>query len=121
MGAQRIRHGYAKHGKDRNGTYNTWRAMKQRCLDSNYVVYHYYGGRGIMVCQQWIDSFLNFLADMGERPVGKTLDRINNEGNYTPANCRWSTRHEQQANRRKYGTVSCIKRKTLQPLQLLAA
>ena len=75
-------------------THNSWRAMRQRCR-----IAPYYAGRGISVCERW-DKFENFLADMGERPEGTTLDRINPDGNYEPNNCRWATHHEQQLNRR---------------------
>jgi len=74
--------------------------MRQRCFDSARAGYRDYGGRGITVCQRW-NSFENFLADMGERPIGKTLDRFPNpDGNYEPGNCRWATPLEQARNRR---------------------
>ena len=77
--------------------------MKQRCFDKNVPEFHHYGGRGITVCERWDPrlggNFLNFLADMGERPEGKTLDRRENDGNYEPSNCRWATLKEQAANR----------------------
>jgi hypothetical protein len=74
--------------------------MKQRCNNLNHVAYHRYGGAGVKVCERWNNSFENFLADMGERPEGKTLDRFPNAfGNYEPGNCRWATPVEQEANK----------------------
>jgi hypothetical protein len=73
--------------------------MKQRCLDNNASNYPRYGGRGIKVCAEWL-TFANFYADMGQRPDGLTLDRIDNDGNYAPGNVRWATASEQRANRR---------------------
>lgn len=85
-------------GMKNTPTYRSWRAMKTRCLNKNHGYYWRYGGRGITICQRWLNSFSNFLADMGERPVGKTLDRINNDGNYEPTNCRWADRKTQSEN-----------------------
>lgn len=80
--------------------------MKNRCYCETSPDYKEYGGRGIKVCDRWLESFENFLADMGERPEGKTLDRRENDGDYTPENCRWATAKEQANNRRPPRTVT---------------
>jgi hypothetical protein len=79
-------------------TYRTWLGMIQRCTNPKAQHFHRYGGRGISVCGRW-RSFENFLTDMGERPANRTLDRINNDAGYEPANCRWVTRKQQAQNR----------------------
>lgn len=89
-----------KHGMSRSSTYGSWRAMKSRCYLSTNKDYANYGGRGITVCDRWKDSFEAFLADMGERPDGMTLDRPNNNGIYEPSNCRWADEQTQKRNRR---------------------
>ena len=81
-------------------TYASYMNMIQRCYNPKNMLYSYYGGRGIKVCDRWLESFDNFLNDMGERPAKRTLDRINVNGNYKPSNCRWSTRLVQSRNRR---------------------
>ena len=88
------------HDHARTRTYTSWNSMKNRCTNPNHISYANYGGRGISICDRWVNSFENFLYDMGERPTGKTLDRINTNGIYEPLNCKWSTLKEQQRNRR---------------------
>lgn len=93
-----------KHGYHKTKTYCSWVCMLSRCNNSNYRRYKDYGGRGITVCKRWL-KFENFLVDMSNRPEGKTLDRINNNGNYCKSNCRWATSKIQTRNRktnRKY-------------------
>jgi len=74
--------------------------MKDRCCNPNNGKWKNYGGRGITVCARWMESFDNFLADMGVCPFGKSINRLNNDGNYEPGNCAWSTQKEQQRNKR---------------------
>ena len=94
-----VRERSSKTNSKRTPTYTAWSAMRARCSYKPHVSYKYYGARGVSVCERW-DSFENFLADMGERPEGKTLDRIDPDGNYEPGNCRWATFREQRLNQR---------------------
>lgn len=89
-----------KHGMHNTSTYKIWHAMLQRCNNKNSTSYRYYGSRGISVCERW-SNFDNFLQDMGIRPDNMDLDRIDNDGNYEPKNCRWITHKENCNNRKK--------------------
>ena len=91
---------HTTHGFRGTPTYASWANMKNRCLNPKVPKYKDYGARGITVCKRWLDSFASFIADMGERPAHLTLDRINNDGNYEPGNCRWATAKQQVNNRR---------------------
>ena len=92
-------HGHTIFGK--SSTYISWQCMGSRCNNPKAAGYAYYGGRGIKVCERW-HQFENFLADMGERPEGMTLDRVDSNGNYGPGNCRWATYSDQSRNQRRY-------------------
>ena len=97
-GCRRTKHG---HSTPTTPTYRTWLHMLDRCRNPNTRKWKHYGGRGISVCERW-RKFENFLADMGRRPLGKTIDRFpNKDGNYEPGNCRWATKREQLDNAHK--------------------
>jgi len=90
-----------KHGMSKSYLYKCWQQMKQRCTNFNSEDWRDYGGRGITVCERWLDSFENFYEDMGHRPTSNhSIDRIDNNGNYEPSNCRWATASQQQFNKR---------------------
>lgn len=88
-----------KHGMRHTPEYNSWRGMKERCLNPNNSHYKSYGGRGIKICDAWLHSFTSFYESMGNRPFNMTLDRIDNNNDYKPSNCKWSTNKEQRANK----------------------
>lgn len=99
-------HGEASKGQE-TVEYRTWSRMKDRCTNTNSQSYPHYGGRGIRMCDRWSASFEAFLSDMGRRPgLGYSIDRINNDGDYEPGNCRWATKSEQNSNYSRNRTLT---------------
>lgn len=93
------KHGHTSYNNKNSKIYFVWGSMKSRCLDKNHPRYKDYGGRGITICEKWL-QFTGFLEDMGIKPRGLSIDRIDNEGNYELSNCKWSTSKQQANNRR---------------------
>lgn len=95
-----------RHGLCRTSIYNIWVGIKARCLNPKVACYPRYGGAGVTICDRWRDSFDAFLEDMGNRPAGMTIDRIDNSRGYEPGNCRWATPAEQRRNNRRIVLVN---------------
>ena len=105
---------FTKHGMSKTTTYRSFYNMLHRCYRASHKNFDRYGGRGIKVCDRWKNSFVNFVSDMGDKPIGMTLDRINNDKNYEPDNCQWATQKEQSRNTSRnvilslHGETKCI-------------
>jgi len=95
------------HGLSKTREYKIWQGIKKRCFNNRFKFYPHYGGRGITICKSWL-NFESFLADMGPCPEGHSIDRINNDGNYEPKNCRWAKDEIQANNKRSNRILDCF-------------